>query len=103
SDRDCEAAVQTGLRLLALDPLQDSVHRTLMRIYAQLGRRRVGVRQYQLCVDALKRELGVEPEPETRQLYQEILRRRAAGAENDPSPLRGRPPDATDTRLSVPT
>src|SRR5262245_41941539 len=34
-----EAALQTGLRLIALDPLQESVHRTLMRLYAQLGRR----------------------------------------------------------------
>src|SRR5262245_22649460 len=35
-----EAALQTGLRLVALDPLQEPVHRTVMRLYAQLGRRR---------------------------------------------------------------
>ena len=32
---DHEAAIQTGIRLLALDPLQESVHRTLMTIYAR--------------------------------------------------------------------
>ena len=53
-----EPAVQTGLRLLALDPLQEPVHRAVMRLYARLGRREAALRQYQLCVDALKRELS---------------------------------------------
>ena len=72
-----EPAVQTGLRLLALDPLQEPVHRAVMRLYARLGRREAALRQYQLCVDALKRELSTPPEAETTQLYQEILRSRA--------------------------
>ena len=70
-----EPAVQTGLRLLALDPLQEPVHRAVMRLYARLGRREAALRQYQLCVDALKRELSTPPEAETTQLYQEILAR----------------------------
>ena len=70
-----DAALQTGLRLIALDPLQEPVHRTLMRLYAQLGRRGSALHQYQLCVDVLQRELGVEPEDETKRLYQEVLRR----------------------------
>src|SRR6266849_3950283 len=72
-----EPAVQTGLRLLALDPLQEPVHRAVMRLYARLGRREAALRQYQHCVDALKRELSTQPEAETTQLYQEILRSRA--------------------------
>src|SRR5215813_8936588 len=71
-----EPALQTALRLLALDPLLETVHRTLMRLYAQLGRRDSALRQYQICVDVLHRELGVDPEAETRDLYQEILRSR---------------------------
>jgi predicted ATPase/DNA-binding SARP family transcriptional activator len=73
-----EPAIQTGLRLLALDPLQEPVHRTLMRLYARLGRREAALRQYQLSVDALKRELSTSPEAETTQLYQEILRSRSS-------------------------
>jgi len=92
-----EAALQAALRLLALDPLQEPVHRTLMRLYAELGRRGAALRQYQLCVSVLQRELGVEPEADTRQLYQEILRRRPSrdsghdgirsGARHEPGPL----------------
>ena len=97
-------AVQTALRLLALDPLQEAVHRTLMRLYGQLGRRAAALRQYQECVEILQRELGVEPEPETKALYQEILRQRPGqmvavpltGAARPPDrPLIGRDPEVT--------
>ena len=73
-------ALQTALRLLALDPLQEPVHRTLMRMYVQSERRDAALRQYQECVEVLQRELGVEPEPETKALYQEILRQRPGHA-----------------------
>jgi len=69
-----EAALQTALRLLALDRLQEPVHRAIMRLYVQLGRRASALRQYQVCVGVLQRELGIEPETTTKQLYQEILR-----------------------------
>jgi len=32
-----EAAVQTAVRLLALEPAEEPVHRALMRLYARLG------------------------------------------------------------------
>ena len=69
------AAIQTALRFLALDPLQEAVHRTLMRLYVRLGRRGAALRQYQACTSVLERELGVEPEADTKALYREILRR----------------------------
>jgi adenylate cyclase len=47
-----------------------------MGLQVQLGRRASALRQYQLCVGVLQRELGVEPEQETKQLYREILRQR---------------------------
>jgi DNA-binding SARP family transcriptional activator len=72
-----DAAVQTALKLLSLDPLQEPVHRTLMRLYADHGRRAAALRQYRHCVEGLQRELGVGPEADTKQLYQEILARRA--------------------------
>jgi len=72
-----EAAAQTATRLLALDPLQETIHRALMRLYARQGRRAHALRQYQVCVRVLQRELGVEPEPETRKVYREVLQQRA--------------------------
>jgi tetratricopeptide (TPR) repeat protein len=64
---------------VALEPLQESVHRTLMRLYVELGRRGAALRQYQACVAALQRGLRVEPEAQTRALYEEILRQRPPG------------------------
>jgi len=74
---DTAGALQTALRLLALDPLQEVVHRTVMRLQASHGRRDAALHQYQTCVDLLQRELGVEPEAETKRLYAEILQERA--------------------------
>lgn len=71
---ETELAIQEALRLLAINPLQESVSRVLMDLYANSGRRGSALRQYQLCVTALQHELGVEPEPETQALYQAILR-----------------------------
>jgi DNA-binding SARP family transcriptional activator len=48
-----------------------------MRLYARQGRRAAALKQYQACMAVLQRELGVEPEEETKQLYREILRRRS--------------------------
>jgi DNA-binding SARP family transcriptional activator len=88
---DTEPAIQTALRLLSLDPLQEVTHRALMRLYAGQGRRGAALRQYQLCVDVLQRELGVEPEEATKQVYRELLPqpfpRVAAAQAAEPHPL----------------
>ncbi|MGC2319689.1 MAG: AAA family ATPase [Bradyrhizobium sp.] len=69
-----EAAIQTTRRLLAIDPSQERMHRALMRLLLRQGQRAAALKQYQLCVDWFERELGVEPEEKTRQLYRDILR-----------------------------
>ena len=70
TQRATEVAVQTARRLLALDPLQESVHRSLMRLYVKAGRRDLALRQYQACATALKREMNLTPEPATRRLHE---------------------------------
>jgi DNA-binding SARP family transcriptional activator len=67
-----QAAIRTAMRILALDPLNEGVHRNLMRLYIHQRRRRDALKQYDICADALRRELGVEPEPETNELYRHI-------------------------------
>jgi len=81
-----EEAIHAATRLLALDPLQEDVHRTLMRLHARQGRRAAALRQYQACVGFLQKELGVEPEPETKRLYLEILQRPAGKSGRTPRP-----------------
>ena len=78
SSRQDEAddAMRTAVRLLTLDPLQEAVHRALMRLYAEHGRHAAALRQYQTCVDVLRRELAVEPEAETKRPYEAIMQRR---------------------------
>ncbi len=71
-----DAAIETGRRLVNLDPLREDAHRSLMRIYQRVGRRADALKQYRLCVDILHRELNVEPEAATTRLYYEIRRRR---------------------------
>jgi DNA-binding SARP family transcriptional activator len=73
-----DAAVQLALRLLALDPLQEPVHRALMQLYARQGRAASALRQYELCREALRRELGAAPQPETLALRAAIERDRSA-------------------------
>lgn len=64
--------VQLAVRLLALDPLREDLHRLLMRCYIDDGRRAAALAQYRSCCAVLKHELGVEPEPETQTLHREI-------------------------------
>jgi TolB-like protein len=69
---DSERAIATARRLLALDPLQEAVHRTLMRLHAGRGERTLALKQYQVCRDVLDAELGIAPEAETEVLAEEI-------------------------------
>ena len=106
---DAEGAIQTAIQLLALAPLEESVHRALMRLYAQHGRRADALRQYQTCVDALQRDLGLEPEPETRQLYLGLVSGARAHGEArveprrplEPMPLVGRAAELTALHEAV--
>ena len=74
-------ALQHALRLVQADPLREEVHRALMRIYYLLGRESDAMHAFEQCRDALINELGVEPEPETLSLYDEIaaIRQHRAG------------------------
>lgn len=77
-----DEAVATAQRSLRIDPLQESMHRTLMRLYLQSGDTTNALQQYDACTKVLKRELAVEPDGETKALYNEIatLRKRRSAA-----------------------
>jgi DNA-binding SARP family transcriptional activator/BarA-like signal transduction histidine kinase len=68
-----ESAVETASRLLALDPSEEVVHRTLMRLQLEQGRADSAMRRYEECAGVLRREFGREPSPETQRVRDEIL------------------------------
>ncbi len=68
-----QGALETSIRYyrqtLTVDPLREQNHQGLMRVFLAAGRRAEAVRQYQMCRDILRRELDVDPLPETEELY----------------------------------
>ncbi|MDX8468723.1 BTAD domain-containing putative transcriptional regulator [Mesorhizobium sp. VK23B] len=54
--------------LVTLDPCAEQAHRALIRIFRRRGKTNDAFRQFLACREALKRELGVEPEEATRAL-----------------------------------
>ena len=77
-------ALVVAQRLLALAPLQEEGHRTLMRLHADAGDIGAALHQYEVCRELLKRELGVVPSPETEALNRQIRGRTNAGAPVQP-------------------
>jgi DNA-binding SARP family transcriptional activator len=71
-----DEAIAVAQRSLRLDPLQESMHRTLMKLYMQSGDLLNGLQQFDNCSKVLRRELDVEPDAETRGLHQEIVQLR---------------------------
>jgi predicted ATPase/DNA-binding SARP family transcriptional activator/Tfp pilus assembly protein PilF len=70
---DHTVAIQTLHKALAADPADEEIHRELMRLYALSGARQQALRQYLTLREALRRELDLEPAPESQQLYEAIL------------------------------
>ncbi len=68
-----ESAVETASRLLSLDPSQEVVHRTLMRLQLDQGRPDSALRRYHECADILRREFERVPSPETERVHDEIV------------------------------
>jgi len=66
------AAIPHARRLVAFDPLNEAAHRLLMQVYLQAGQPSTALQQYQSCEKILRRELGLDPQPETHQLYKQI-------------------------------
>lgn len=67
-----EQAVATCRRLVSLDPLREEGHRLLMTLLANTGNRGGALLQYEQCVETLKDELGIDPDPETTRLAETI-------------------------------
>jgi TolB-like protein/DNA-binding SARP family transcriptional activator len=73
-----ERAGTAARRLLSLDPLREDACRALMQIHAERGEMAQALKLHEALRERLHGELGVKPAPETTQLYDAILHRRAA-------------------------
>jgi CheY-like chemotaxis protein len=80
-----DEAIAVAQQSLRVDPLQESMHRTLMKLYQQSGDLLNALQQYDSCAKTLRRELDVEPDAETRGLQQEIVELRKK--RNAPQPV----------------
>ncbi|MFD4375599.1 AAA family ATPase [Streptomyces sp. NPDC058486] len=63
-----DAAADTARLALAVSPAEERVHQLLMSAHLGRGLRAQAVRQYELCRDALAKELSVAPSAETERL-----------------------------------
>ncbi|MCB0100195.1 MAG: bacterial transcriptional activator domain-containing protein, partial [Caldilineaceae bacterium] len=69
-----DTAIDYTRRWVALDPLDEAAHRTLMALYYQNGQRSAALRHFDECERLLRAELDVGPEDETTQLAGAIRR-----------------------------
>ncbi len=89
---DLTGAADVARRRIQLQPLEESGYRTLMQLQADLGDRAGAVTTYHHCASVLERELGVIPDPVTRQAFERLMARAdATGARVPPlEPVIGR-------------
>jgi len=73
-----EAGLAYGTCILSYDKARERTHRRLMRLYYLAGDRTAALRQYDRCVEALRRELAVRPAARTITLYEQIREERFA-------------------------
>ena len=69
-----EMALEWSEQWIRLGHAPEPAFRALMRAHAALGDQASVSATYQRCVDALDRELDLDPSPETQQLYEQIRR-----------------------------
>ena len=73
-EHDLTGARDAALRLVARDPIREEAHAVLLRIHGLEGRRSQVLRQYRRLRDLLRRELDVDPLPETEAAFRTALR-----------------------------
>ncbi|MDX8495976.1 BTAD domain-containing putative transcriptional regulator [Mesorhizobium sp. VK22B] len=94
-EQACETLAE---RLVTLDPCAEQAHRALIRIFRRRGKTNDAFRQFLACKEALKRELGVEPEEATRALVERI---EAANMEPKEPVVDSGPPEVELSNLEV--
>ncbi|GAB4278261.1 MAG: hypothetical protein Kow0080_29760 [Candidatus Promineifilaceae bacterium] len=63
-----EQALEHALHLAQMDPIRETVHQEVMRLYIALGRHEAALQQFDTCCHILESELGISPTNETKVL-----------------------------------
>lgn len=84
---DHELGLEYARRCLDENPLDEQAHRQAMALLAAGGHRTAALAQFKTCCETLRRELDVDPEPQTVALYGRIR-----DGESSPAPPRGQAP-----------
>jgi DNA-binding SARP family transcriptional activator/TolB-like protein/Flp pilus assembly protein TadD len=80
-----EAGLSAGQEILRLDPYNETALRGVMTLYAVSGRRNMALQTYQRFAETLERDLGVEPEAETRETFQALSQSNGSGTAVPPA------------------
>ena len=85
--RDYNAAIIQSHHLLNLDPYYEKGYQILMKLHQERGDRASALQTYHQCMTLLREELGIDPDPKTQALYQQLLTDETSVAElSDLSP-----------------
>jgi len=74
-----DEAIMVSQAVLARDNCWEAAYRLLMQVYANQGNLSQVQVVYHRCVDTLEEELGIEPSPETHQLWDRLTASRRKG------------------------
>ena len=71
---DYESCIHYSQKILARDNCREDSYRRLMYCYTKLGQRNRALRWYKICCQTNKTELDTDPDNETNELYNRILK-----------------------------
>ena len=81
--KDYTQAIGFAQRILQDDPLREDIQRELMKLFELNRQPAEALLQYRRCESVLREELGIEPMPETQEIYRQLL----LGSADAPSDL----------------
>jgi DNA-binding SARP family transcriptional activator len=67
-----DKVLHLGQAMLRRDPINEDGHRWIIRAHGEMGNRTQALRQYRMCEELLRDELGVTPAAETRELLRRV-------------------------------
>jgi TolB-like protein/Tfp pilus assembly protein PilF len=72
AEPDTHRLIDTGRRLIELDPYREEGHRAMMQGFADSNQKALALKQFERCSELLLQELKTAPSSETRELFTQI-------------------------------